>query len=146
MTQEDLQQISNLLNQKFAENNKRFEKIDQRFEAIDRFQEFAIKEFKENRIFQKFVVEKLDKLEKGQQRLENQLIDFQEDVKQDQKYSHDRINEGFKNIAEQMVQLFAHEGRITSLEHQVARMSAFVPIQGEPTFVEKVEKYRNMKH
>ena len=71
------------------------------------------------------------KLEQGQARIINDLVDFREEVKQDQVYTHARINEGFEKIAEQMVHLFAHEKRITELEHGMAKMSVLVPMHFE---------------
>ena len=188
MTNEDLKQISILIDKKFEENNKI---IDKKFEEIKDFQKFAIEqfkfameEFKENRKFQKFAMEKFEKLEQGQIKLEqgqekiinrvekleqgqikleqgqvkleqgqvkleqgqekiiNDLADFKAGVKEGTDYTHKVMNQGFENINENMKQLFAHERRITNLESQVEKISAFVPIIDKSSFMENVARYK----
>ena len=192
MTNEDLKQISILIDKKFEENNKI---IDKKFEEIKDFQKFAIEqfkfameEFKENRKFQKFAMEKFEKLEQGQEKIinrvekleqgqekiinrvekleqgqvkleqgqekiindladfkadvKNEFSDFRTEVKEGTDYNHKVMSQGFENINENMKQLFAHERRITNLESQVEKISAFAPIKGESSFVENVARYK----
>jgi uncharacterized protein YoxC len=67
----------------------------------------------------------------GQEKLAKSLNEFREEVKESDKYTHDRINEGFRDISENMKQLFAHEKRITSLEHDMIKISMLLPVKVE---------------
>ena len=91
MKKEDLQQISDLLDKKLDKKlNPKFAEIDKRF----------------------------NKLEKWQDSILDSLVDFRQEVKDDQEYTHKRIDQGFKNISEQMVSIQSNKRRITNLERK----------------------------
>ncbi len=60
-------------------------------------------------------------------KISDNLADFREEVKEGQDYTRRTINDGFQQIAEQMNKLFAHEKRITNLEHNMTKMSVLAP-------------------
>ena len=120
MNNEDLQQISNILDQKLDPIIQGQAKLEQGQAKLEQGQ--AKLEQGQAKLEQK-----VDSLDKKTSRIFDNLADFREEVKQGQDYTHRVINDGFEKIAQQMTQLFAHEKRITSLEHSMTKMSVLAP-------------------
>ena len=160
------------ISDRFKHIDDRFKHIDDRFKHID-------EDIKENKKFRKFAMEKFEKLEKGQMRLENrqeklekgqmrlenrqekleqvqkrledrqgelekgqnrffnEIADFRAEVKEGAEHTDKLINDGFKKTSENLKQLFAHEKRITRLEHQVIKMSVLLPMNNDASFQER---------
>ena len=123
MNKEDLQQIANLLNPRFDKIDSKFDEIDSRFDKIDlKFGEIDSRFDKLDKRVDNLElgITKLDKrvgnLEQWQDKIINNLDDFRKEVKDDQEYTHRRIDQSFINISEQMTHSFTNERRIKHLE------------------------------
>ena len=130
MNKEDLQQIADLLNPKFENIDSKFDKIDSKFDKIDsKFDKLdehmgtlengMTKLDERMRTLENGMIKldrRVDNLEQWQDRIINDISDFRQEVKEDQEYTHRRIDQGFINISEQMAHSFANERRIKHLE------------------------------
>lgn len=115
-------------------------------------EDLILKELKDIKESQKELVQRVGSLEKGQANLEkgqaalgkdfddlktefkeglsevrSEIRDSRVEMKVKLDHAHKFINDGFRNISESLKQLFAHEKRITSLEHNFIRMTVLLP-------------------